>query len=110
MQGALEILGFTSNEAKVVYFLTKQKETTQRDIERACDLRQPEVSIALKHLKRLGIITFTEQPDGRAARPIKVYQIVNHMVVIDRQAEIESDYKLKCAALDTVKKCINDNL
>jgi predicted transcriptional regulator len=110
MQEALVTLGFTEYEAKIIVFLKKSKQATQRDMERACDMRQPVVSVSLSSLKKQGIVTYVETPDGRAARPLKVYSLVNHMIIKDGKDKIESDYKEKCAAINTVEKCIHDNL
>ncbi|MEM0350839.1 MAG: ArsR family transcriptional regulator, partial [Archaeoglobaceae archaeon] len=46
--------GLNKNIARVVVFLSKVGEAVSRDIERAANLRQPEVSLAMKELKEWG--------------------------------------------------------
>src|SRR3989304_2722990 len=53
--------GMARNLAKTLVFLSKRDETTSVEIEKATGLRQPEVSIAMQDLRRLG--------GGRGAPP-----------------------------------------
>jgi predicted transcriptional regulator len=50
-------IGVSRTVAKVLVFLANTPEASSRDIERGADLRQPEVSIAMQHLKERGWIT-----------------------------------------------------
>lgn len=103
-------LGFNEHEAKVIEFLLKTDSSNQRDIERACDMRQPVVSITLSSLKKLGIVTFVEVSDGRAARPNKVYSIIRRMIIKDKVEAANLEYELKCEAISEVEKFIHDNI
>mgnify|MGYP001045596925 FL=1 len=47
-------IGTRRNVAKMLVYLANIKEATSRDIERGTDLRQPEVSIAIKYLADQG--------------------------------------------------------
>jgi predicted transcriptional regulator len=44
-------IGLKRNVAKVLIYLAMTEEATSREIERSSDLRQPEVSIAMRTLK-----------------------------------------------------------
>ena len=56
--------------AKVVEFLKDGESRTLREIERGCDLRQGEVSLAVKSLT--GYITFAEGNASTRGRPTKI--------------------------------------
>ena len=43
-------IGIQKNIAKVLVFLAKTPEATSRAIERGTDMRQPEISMAMKYL------------------------------------------------------------
>ena len=49
-------IGTKRNVAMVLVFLASTKEVTSRAIERGTDLRQPEVSMAMKYMMELGWI------------------------------------------------------
>lgn len=51
------------------------KEATSREIERGADMRQPEVSIAVKHLMDLGWIRDRMIPSDRSGRPVKKFSL-----------------------------------
>lgn len=51
-----ELIGTKSNVAKVLVFLARTKKATSRAIELETDMRQPEVSIAMKYLVEQGWI------------------------------------------------------
>lgn len=59
----------------LVYMLVKKKNAHTRDIERAMDLRQPEVSVGTKELRRLGILSKKEIPCGGKGRPSHLYAL-----------------------------------
>ena len=66
-------VGVPKNTANVFAFLLDGEPRTSRQIERVVDLRQPEVSIALKNLR--GFVSVTERASENIGRPNKVYQI-----------------------------------
>lgn len=67
--------GLNKNIAKVVVFLSKTGEAISRDIERAANLRQPEVSLAMKELKDWGWIKERELKKKGKGRPLKSYKL-----------------------------------
>ncbi|AIY89460.1 ArsR family transcriptional regulator [Geoglobus acetivorans] len=67
--------GLNRNIARVVVYLSKVGETISRDIEREANLRQPEVSLAMKELKNLGWIKEKEIKRKGKGRPLKSYKL-----------------------------------
>ena len=75
-------IGTKRNVAKVLVFLANTPEATSRAIERGTDLRQPEVSIAMKFLMDQGWIKNRESPSEKKGRPMKVYELAKPITVI----------------------------
>jgi predicted transcriptional regulator len=67
--------GLNKNIAKVVVFLSRTGEAISRDIERAANLRQPEVSLAMKELKEWGWVKERELKKKGKGRPLKSYKL-----------------------------------
>lgn len=67
--------GLNKNIAKVAVFLSKTGEAISRDIERAANLRQPEVSLAMKELKEWGWVKERELKKKGKGRPLKSYKL-----------------------------------
>ncbi len=67
--------GLSRNIAKIVVFLSRAGEAVSRDIERAANLRQPEVSLAMKELKEWGWIKEKELKRKGKGRPLKSYKL-----------------------------------
>jgi len=101
MQEALVVLGCSNNEAKVISYLTEHDGSFQRDIERACDLRQPEVSIALSSLKKLGVIQF-ESVHAVRGRSMKKYSLLRNRLYEVMQEKFQTEIKIKKMAVDTI--------
>lgn len=75
-------IGMKKNIAKVLVFLASTPEATSRAIERGIDLRQPEVSIAMKYLMDQGWIRSCVNPSERKGRPMKIYELAKPTTVI----------------------------
>jgi len=73
--GLLTEAGLNKNIAKVIIFLSKSGEAISRDIERAANLRQPEVSLAMKELKEWGWVKERELKKKGKGRPLKSYKL-----------------------------------
>lgn len=101
MQEALIVLGCSNNEAKVISYLTEHDESFQRDIERACDLRQPEVSVALSSLKKLGVVQF-EPVHAVRGRSLKKYSLLRSRLYKVMQEKFQTEIKIKKMAVDTI--------
>jgi predicted transcriptional regulator len=81
------------NIAKVLVFLASTPEATSRAIERGIDLRQPEVSIAMKYLMDQGWIRSRVNPSERKGRPMKIYELAKLTTVIMDNIEKEKKKK-----------------
>lgn len=67
--------GLNKNIARVVVYLSKAGEAVSREIEREANLRQPEVSLAMKELKNMGWIKEREIKKKGKGRPLKSYKL-----------------------------------
>lgn len=90
-------LGLKKNSAKILVYLANAHTATSRDIERATDLRQPEVSIAMSTLMEEKWIDYQENKSENKGRPEKTYtltlsmgDIVNKMEVVKREEANEN--------------------
>jgi predicted transcriptional regulator len=68
-------IGTKRNVANVLVFLANIPEATSRDIERGTDLRQPEVSLAMRYLIDHEWITSRESKAESKGRPVKIYEL-----------------------------------
>jgi predicted transcriptional regulator len=91
-------IGTKKNIAKVLVFLAKTPEATLRSIEKSTDLRQPEVSFAMRYLLDRGWIKSREISSERRLRPVKNYALVKpiHEIIdrIENEKMIETTDKL----------------
>lgn len=75
-------IGMKRHVAKVLVFLASTPEATSRTIDRGTDLRQPEVSMAMKYLMDQGWIRSRDNPSENKGRPMKVYELAKSITVI----------------------------
>lgn len=61
--------------SRILSYLQNAKEATSLDLERLLRLRQPEVSIAMKQLRKLGWINEREEKKPGKGRPFKLYSL-----------------------------------
>ena len=79
--------------AKVITYLTAAGESKSREIERVCDMRQPEVSIAMRALRRENWIDEREIRGEGKGRPSKVYALITPVDEIIKSIEEERQKK-----------------
>ena len=91
-------IGTKKNIAKVLVFLAKTPEATSRAIERGTDMRQPEISMAMKYLMDQGWISSRESSGESKGRPIKIYELAKPfneiMDCIENEKKNEAKNKL----------------
>jgi predicted transcriptional regulator len=91
-------IGIKRNVAKVLVYLANTDEATSREIERGTDLRQPEVSIAMRYLKEKKWINSRESKAESKGRPVKIYSLakpINEIIdVIEKTKKKEVDNQL----------------
>jgi predicted transcriptional regulator len=68
-------IGLKRNVAKVLTFLACVDEATSREIEMGSDLRQPEVSIAMRELRKLDWIAERDEKNPGKGRPYRIYKL-----------------------------------
>jgi predicted transcriptional regulator len=68
-------LGLKRNVARVLVYLSSTEEATSRMIERGTDLRQPEVSMAMRYLREYHWVKSTESKADSKGRPVKIYRL-----------------------------------
>jgi predicted transcriptional regulator len=64
-------IGMKRPVARMLVYLARKSEATSREIERGADLREPEVSNAVKHFTRLGWIRDRKIPSDRKGKPVR---------------------------------------
>lgn len=68
-------IGTKRNVAEVLVFLANIPEATSRDIERGTDLRQYEISTAMRYLIQQSWVTSRETKAESTGRAIKIYEL-----------------------------------
>jgi predicted transcriptional regulator len=88
-------IGTKQSIAKVLVFLSNTAEATSRDIERGTDLRQPEVSIAMRYLAEQDWIKSRESKAESKGRPVKIYVLSKSINDIMNSIEKEKKEEAK---------------
>jgi predicted transcriptional regulator len=68
-------VGLKRNVAKVLTYLAGVEEATSREIETGSDLRQPEVSIAMREIRKLDWISERDEKNPGKGRPYRIYRL-----------------------------------
>lgn len=71
----LKSLGVPRKVSNMIAYLANGNEATSREIERGSDLRQPEVSIALRTLRKNNWVEERMSKSDGTGRPMKVYRL-----------------------------------
>lgn len=101
-------IGMKRNVAKVLVFLSELPEASSREIERGTDLRQPEVSIAMRDLKEHEWVTCRESKTENKGRPVKIYSIalglaeITNILEDKKRQEAESQISM----INRMRECI----
>ncbi|KQC12438.1 MAG: ArsR family transcriptional regulator [Methanothrix sp.] len=82
-------LGIPRNVASMITYLANVDEATSREIEIGSNLRQPEVSIAMRTLRNNGWVEEREIKKDGKGRPMKVYRLTISLEEIIRHFEEE---------------------
>lgn len=84
----LNSLGVHQNVAKLITFLATAGESTSREIERGCNIRQPEVSIAMRTLRHENWVSERDVRRGEGkGRPHKSYALITPLEEIVSRLE-----------------------
>ncbi|AET63804.1 hypothetical protein [Methanothrix harundinacea] len=85
----LRDLGIPRNVASMITYLANVQEATSREIEIGSNLRQPEVSIAMRALRNNGWVEEREVKKDGKGRPMKVYRLIRSLEEIITHFEEE---------------------
>jgi predicted transcriptional regulator len=96
-------LGMPKNLAKTLICLSHFDECKCADLEQGTDLRQPEVSIAMKELRRRGWIKKRDLKKEGKGRPVHIYKTTLTMLEILKAFEQE-----KLNEVESVKKDLSE--
>ena len=96
-------LGMSKNLAKALLYIYQVDECRSAEIEQAADLRQPEVCVAIKELRRRGWVKKRDLKGEGKGRPIHIYTPTTHLSEIWKTFEQE---KLK--EVETIKNGISE--
>ena len=72
---ALRSLDMPRNAAKLITYLANVTEASSREVEMATDLRQPEVSVAMRILRQNNWVNEREIKGDGKGRPMKIYKL-----------------------------------
>ncbi len=82
-------IGLKRNVAKVLTYLAGVEEATSREIEMGSDLRQPEVSIAMREIRKLDWISERDEKNPGKGRPYRIYKLNKNLPEIIQYLEGE---------------------
>ena len=103
MANILRRLGVQINVAKLITYLATTGESTSREIEMGAGLRQPEVSIAMRTLRRENWVRERDVKTEGKGRPHKVYALTIPLDEIIRLIE-EDKRRNSAQAIESVQK------
>jgi len=83
-------IGLKRNVAKVLTYLAGVSEATSREIEIGSDLRQPEVSIAMREIRRLDWVAERDERNPGKGRPYRIYKLNRSLPDIVQYLEAEN--------------------
>ena len=83
-------IGLKRNVAKVLTYLAGVPEATSREIEIGSDLRQPEVSIAMREIRRLEWVRERDERKPGTGRPYRIYKLNRSLPDIVQYLESEN--------------------
>jgi predicted transcriptional regulator len=99
-------LGLKRNVAKVLTYLKNVKDVTSRDLEMGSDLRQPEVSIAMRELEEQGWIGEREEKKPGKGRPYKIYKLETKIdsIIEHLEAQKKKESQAMMASIKRLKE------
>jgi predicted transcriptional regulator len=101
-------IGLKKNSARVLVLTLWDIDLTSRDMERICDLRQPEVSIALTDLMKRRWIKVVRQVMENKGRPIKIYHLARALeeILDELKSSIVGEYDKKSEEIEKVREML----
>ncbi len=90
----LQRAGLPRNVARTLAYMRKRDEVKSVEIEKSTDLRQPEVSIAMKYLREKGWIVKRDIKKEGKGRPVHGYKLSKPFPKIVEEIEKELQKKI----------------
>jgi predicted transcriptional regulator len=105
-------IGLRKNTARVLVLALWDIDLTARDMERVCDLRQPEVSIAITDLSKRRWIKVVSLLSENKGRPIKIYHLAGKIeeILDELKGLIEDDYDKKSEEIDKIREMLKEQI
>ncbi len=98
----LQKVGLSRNVARTLAYMHGRDEVTSIQIEKATGLRQPEVSIAMKWLKKKGWVVKRDIKKEGKGRPVHGYRLAKPFPEILK--EIEEEQRARIAEIERLIK------
>jgi len=99
----LRSLGVQRNVAILITYLANVDEASSRDIEMGSNLRQPEVSIAMRTLRDNNWVDEREVKRGGKGRPMKVYSLSTSINEVIKHFEEEKQQE-SAQTMESIQK------
>jgi predicted transcriptional regulator len=99
----LRELGIPRNVASMITYLASVEEATSREIEIGSNLRQPEVSIAMRTLRGNNWVEEREVKKNGKGRPMKIYRLTIPLEEIIRHFE-EEKLRESARTMESIEK------
>ena len=105
-------IGMKRLAARVLVMMLRDIELTSREIERVCDLRQPEVSIALSDLIGRKWVRKVGQTGEGKGRPVLLYRLGKTLddILDELKREIAGDYEKKLSEIEQIRELLRERV
>ncbi|MBE0523815.1 MAG: ArsR family transcriptional regulator [Methanosarcinales archaeon] len=102
----LRNLNISRNVASTLAYLSSVEEATSKDLEIGSELRQPEVSIAMRELRSYGWIDEREVKKEGKGRPMKIYKLAVPMpeIVVHLEKQTMQEAQRSMENIEKLKK------
>ena len=72
-------LGANENTASVLLCLHHHGASTSKDLQCRCNIRQPDVSMAIAELREMNLVHFSPRTEATRGRPAHIYRLRNNL-------------------------------
>lgn len=105
-------IGVKRNASRILVLMIRGFDLTSREIERVCDIRQPEVSIALSDLEKRKWVKKVGQKSENKGRPVLIYHLVKSVddILDELKKVIVGDYDKKLHEIEKVRELLKERV
>ena len=72
-------LGANENTASVLLSLHQHGASTSKNLQSRCNIRQPDVSMAISELREMNLVHFSPQSEASRGRPAHIYRLRSNL-------------------------------